>query len=249
MTKISQKRLRIFAGPNGSGKTTLINYFPKKIPLGIVVNADEIEKKLAEENKLNFKTFGIHANVKSLLLHFESGICKHKGFVIDEKNLSVVKNILTIHQLHVNSYIAADIAEYIRLKLLNKGESFSFETVFSHTSKMDFIKKAKSKGYRIYLYFIATESSIINISRVANRVAKSGHSVDNKLIAKRYKRTLNMLFDVVRLTNRAYIFDNSGEYSELVCEVNEGKKVVMRDIDKQPPEWFKKYFYSKALKT
>lgn len=118
--------------------------------------------------------------------------------------------------------------------------------MFSHPSKIEFIKQARAKGYRIYLYFIATESSTINISRVENRVAKSGHYVEPKLIISRYYRTLDNLFEAVKLTNRAYLFDNSGEYAELVCEVTDGKKVKMRDIDKQIPEWFKMYFYTKA---
>lgn len=130
--------------------------------------------------------------------------------------------------------------------MLDAKISFSFETVFSHPSKIEFIKQARAKGYRIYLYFIATESSTINISRVENRVAKSGHYVEPKLIISRYYRTLDNLFEAVKLTNRAYLFDNSGEYAELVCEVTDGKKVKMRDIDKQIPEWFKMYFYTKA---
>ena len=249
MANIPPKRLRIFAGPNGSGKTTLINYFPTKIPLGIVVNADEIEKELKEQHQLNFKQFGVKSTIKSLLKQFETGICKTKQIFITASQIEISQNIIRFNKLEINSYIAADIAEYIRIKLLDSSQSFSFETVFSHPSKLSFMQLAKSKGYRIYLYFIATESSLINISRVENRVAKLGHDVDSKLISSRYKRTLDNLYDAVKLTNRAYVFDNSGEYSELVCEVTDGKKVKMRDIDKQPPEWFKHYFYKKAMKN
>jgi predicted ABC-type ATPase len=241
------KRLRIFAGPNGSGKTTLVNYFPTKIPLGIVVNADQIERELKEKNQLNFKQFSIKVTLKSLLKHFETGICKTKHISITESQILISQNTVRFNKLEINSYIAADIAEYVRRKLLESGQSFSFETVFSHPSKLSFMQLAQTKGYRIYLYFIATESSLINISRVENRVAKLGHEVDSKLISSRYKRTLDNLYDAVKLTNRAYVFDNSGEYSELICEVTDGKKVTMRDIDKQPPEWFKHYFYKKAI--
>jgi predicted ABC-type ATPase len=242
-------RLRIFAGPNGSGKTSLVRNFPKAIKLGVLVNADDIEKELNQTNELALKPYGISINAKSLLHHFAKGICATKGISLKLENIDIKKHKLVIKNLVINSYIAADIAEFIRLKLLSSGKSFSFETVFSHQSKLEFIKLAKANRYRIYLYFIATESADINISRVENRVAKSGHHVDAKIISSRYGRTLDNLFDAVKLSNRAYVFDNSGEYAELICEVTDGRKVVMRDIDKQIPEWFKNYFYTKAIKT
>lgn len=227
----------------------MVQFFPKKIPLGIVVNADEIEKCLREKGVLSFKPYTIKVNAKALLKHFETGICGTKGVVVRESDISIRQNSLRFNHLEINSYIAADIAEFIRIKLLELGISFSFETVFSHQSKLDFMRVAKSKGYRVYLYFIATESALINISRVENRVAKSGHSVDSNLIASRYERTLDHLYDAVKLSNRAYVFDNSGEYSELVCEVTDGKRVIMRDIDESPPEWFKRYFYKKVIRS
>ncbi len=37
------------------------------------------------------------------------------------------------------------------------------------------LKKANELGYKTYLYFIATESPKINISRVKYRVSRGGH--------------------------------------------------------------------------
>lgn len=45
----------------------------------------------------------------------------------------------------MNSYIASDIAEFIRQELLTEGLSFSFETVMSDLSKVDFLNLAKKK--------------------------------------------------------------------------------------------------------
>lgn len=247
MNKTRSPKLRIFAGPNGSGKTSLVNNFPHAIKLGVLVNADDIEKEFVQNGRLNLKPFGIKFTTKALLKHFEIGICGTKKIRFDITNLSIKQGFLSIKSISINSYVAADIAEFIRIKLLKSGRSFSFETVFSHQSKIEFIEQARKSGYRVYLYFIATESSEINISRVENRVAKLGHYVSPDLIVSRYHRTLDNLFKAVKLTNRAYLFDNSGEYAELICEVTEGKKVKMRDIDQQIPEWFKKYFYAKAI--
>ena len=46
-----------------------------------------------------------------------------------------------------HSYQAALIAEQMRSNLIEEGQSFCFETVFSHPSKIDFVGKAKALGY------------------------------------------------------------------------------------------------------
>lgn len=56
-----------------------------------------------------------------------------------------------------HSYEAARIAEAIRLRLLQDGRTFCFETVFSHPSKIDFVASAKALGYEIVLVFIHLE--------------------------------------------------------------------------------------------
>ena len=53
------KRLRIFAGPNGSGKSSLIERVKGIIPLGVYINADEIEKTIRKDNKLDFSDYKI----------------------------------------------------------------------------------------------------------------------------------------------------------------------------------------------
>ena len=247
MTNQPSKRLRIFAGPNGSGKSTIIRSIPDRIPLGFYINADDIEKELRENSFLDFSKFDIHvetSELRSFILKYGMTIQKlndkdfHLRFLVEGNKISVGDTPL-------NSYIAADLAEFIRQKLLETHASFSFETVLSHPSKLEFIKKAKQNGYRIYLYFVATDSPEININRVAIRVAKHGHHVDEQLIRERYKRSLDLLFETVKFTDRAYLFDNSGKYYELVAEITDGKKVEMLDYDKQIPQWFIEYFYLK----
>jgi predicted ABC-type ATPase len=85
------------------------------------------------------------------------------------------------------------LADFIRQQLLINGISFTFETVMSHESKVDFLHKAKSNGYRVYLYFISTEDPEINISRVKVRVAQHGHHVDPEVIKTRYNKSLSHL--------------------------------------------------------
>jgi predicted ABC-type ATPase len=136
-----------------------------------------------------------------------------------------------------NSYHASAICNYIRDQLLLSRQSFSFETVMSHESKIHFLRDAQKMGYRTYLYFVATETPDINVVRVQERVEKGGHPVPEDKIRSRYERSINLLYDAIGFANRAYIFDNSHEQHEpiLIAEYN-GKELIAR-VD-AIPYWF-----------
>ena len=95
-------------------------------------------------------------------------------------------------------------------------------------------------GYRVYLYFIATEDPEINLNRVSVRVAQSGHPVAPDVIKSRYYRSLENLKTAIMKTNRAYIFDNSGSAALLVAKITNGTDVSIYDPAKIP-NWFAKY--------
>lgn len=248
MSKSGPPRLRIFAGPNGSGKSLLSkalkNSSDKRIKIGVFVNADEIEKSLNTEGKLDLKSYKISSNTKEL-----QSFVLEKGMSPSKMNSSEIHKQFKIHSNKIsfsgliNSYIAADIAAFIRKKLLDAGLSFAFETVFSHPSKLEIMREAKEKGYRIYLYFITTEDPTINIDRVKLRVQKGGHPVPEKLISKRYFKTMKLLIPAIKASYRSYLFDNSGEHYELVAFVDPGNIVRITDYDKKIPAWFIKYVY------
>lgn len=84
-------------------------------------------------------------------------------------------------------------AERQRRACLTGGRDFSFETVFSHESKLDFMRDAKTAGYFIRLLFVATDSPRLNVARVAKRVKDGGHDIETDKVVNRYRRTLNLL--------------------------------------------------------
>lgn len=89
---------------------------------------------------------------------------------------------------------------------------------------------------------MATDDPAINVSRVANRVALGGHVVPEDKIISRYHRSLDLLMAAIRHTNRAYIFDNSGDNADgahtWVAEITEGRELEIKSD--WIPEWFER---------
>lgn len=137
------KRFRMFAGPNGSGKSTLIKTIRNDFNIGYFVNADEIEnllnqhKYLLLENYLKKKI--TQKDWEEFIENYQNDIrFKNRTF----PKFSISDNILTlkISTNTIDSYVASVIAEFLRLQLLLETSNFSFETVMSHTSKVDFLQ-------------------------------------------------------------------------------------------------------------
>jgi hypothetical protein len=77
----------------------------------------------------------------------------------------------------IDSYLCARIIDYIRLEFLRLKISFTFETVMSHISKVEFLQEAQRQGFKTYLYYVSTVDPLINIARVQYRVSLGGHPV------------------------------------------------------------------------
>jgi len=238
---LRNRRLRVFGGPNGSGKSTILNQIDSKFDLGYYINADEIEKQLKSTQKVDLTDFGIfdfnHRKFKNAYQnHSIIKKARKDGYEIDLffKNNSIINPDKKSH-----SYEAAFLADILRKELLTLGKKFAYETVMSHESKIDFFKKSQKTGYKKYLYFISTESPIINIERVKQRVELGGHPVAIKKIESRYYNSLKNLKSAVQNTYRTFIFDNSGSKPNLVLEVFKGDEVTF--YNNEIPHWVDKY--------
>ncbi len=107
-----------------------------------------------------------------------------------------------------HSYDAAKIAGHMRSQLLAKGESFCFETVFSHPSKIDFIANAKANGYEVILVFIHLDNLELNLARIDQRVEEGGHAVPPEKVGSRIPRTLEHIKTVIPLCDKVYVLGN-----------------------------------------
>jgi predicted ABC-type ATPase len=89
-----------------------------------------------------------------------------------------------------------------------EGELF-VETVMSHPSKVQLLEEARAAGFKVAVYFVATQSVDLNVRRVQQRVALGGHNVPNDKIRERYPRTLALLPAAIALADEVVLFDNS----------------------------------------
>lgn len=231
----------MFAGPNGSGKSTLKKLLPDEY-LGHYLNPDELEQRLAAGRAVDFGQYGLQVDPEKLTEYLRShSVLQSPRFARSVEQLQVVGNCIDLAGVSVNSYIASALIAFIRQQLLVTRQTFTFETVMSHPSKVDFLRAAKSAGFRTYLYYIATEDPEINLSRVESRVAAGGHDVPHRKVSERYYRSLDLLLEAIRQSNRAYIFDNSTESADHVwiAEITEGREMEV----KSPivPAWFHQY--------
>jgi predicted ABC-type ATPase len=104
---------------------------------------------------------------------------------------------------------AQGIADHRREACLAEKQSFTFETVMSHPSKVDFLARARDAGFATQMFFVGTAGPTINLQRVASRVAQGGHDVPADRIIARWKRTMDLLYGAIEASNRTSIFDNS----------------------------------------
>src|SRR6185503_17880336 len=143
-----------------------------------------------------------------------------------------------IRKRELNSYIASFVATYLAEKLIETKQSFCYETVLSHPSKLALLKQAHKNGYKTYLYFIFTNDWRLNVERIKLRVRQGGHDVDERKIEPRYFRSLNLFSKAASLSDTAFLIDNSQEF-ETIAELRNGKT---KQISSHYPDWFKKYF-------
>lgn len=237
-----KRRLRVFAGPNGSGKSSLVRSLAKEFSrtgefhLRHWINADEIEISLRS---------GIFE------LDPQCGSIDPRSFLIE---LSAAPRVGVTHPFivaaqsaggkiacnphTVDSYVAASIADLLRAHFLNRGDSFSFERVMSHPSKIEFLQRAQAAGYFVYLYFVATRTVEVNLSRIQNRVQLGQHAVPEQKVIDRYARSIKLLPEALKVAHRAFLFDNSGDEPLWFAEKTPDGTIALRIPHSDIPTWY-----------
>jgi predicted ABC-type ATPase len=229
---MSPPKLRMVAGPNGSGKSTLLDDLRGlSFPLGYCLNPDTVEKELVQSARLDLGAWGLRVE-EALLRSFIQG--HPLGSSGTNPMVSVAGDVLTVRPTARLGYFAAMLCDFMRRQWVREKQTFTFETVMSAPDKVELLREALGKGYRTYLYYVCTDSVIINRERVKNRVLQGGHEVPEEKIESRYHRSLKLLPEAIRQSSRSYLFDNSGKAHRLIAEFERGRLMA---LSKELPAW------------
>ena len=118
-------------------------------------------------------------------------------------------------------------------ELLQKGETFAFETTLATKSYKQKIEWAQANGYEVILLFFWLDSPNMAKKRVAQRVAEGGHSIPSETIERRYHNGITNLFAIyIDMVDICYIFDNSEGRKELIAQKERHKDIVIYNNDK-----------------
>ena len=118
-------------------------------------------------------------------------------------------------------------------ELLQKGETFAFETTLATKSYKQKIEWAQANGYEVTLLFFWLDSPNIAKERVAQRVAEGGHNIPLETIERRYYNGIANLFTIyIDIVDICYIFDNSEGRKELIAQKERHKDIVIYNNDK-----------------
>ena len=98
-------------------------------------------------------------------------------------------------------------------------ELFAFETTFSGKGYERKIKKWKSQGYEIIIYFLKLPSVDLAIERVRFRVSQGGHNIPEDIIRRRFEKSWRNFQEIYKqLANSWSVFDTSGKLPVILEE-------------------------------
>ena len=118
-------------------------------------------------------------------------------------------------------------------ELLQKGETFAFETTLATKSYKQKIEWAQANGYEVTLLFFWLCNVAMAKERVAQRVAEGGHNIPLETIERRYYNGITNLFAIyIDMVDICYIFDNSEGRKELIAQKEGHKDIAIYNNDK-----------------
>lgn len=139
------------------------------------------------------------------------------------------------------AYEAARISAGRRLDILARGGDLVTETVFSHPSKLELLRRAKAMGYEVWVLHVGVDSPDLSVARVAHRVGVGGHGVPEGKIRVRYDRCEPLIRQAALLADKGLVYDNSvaGRSPKLVLTFERGRLLAIRP---DPPAWIRRVY-------
>ena len=116
---------------------------------------------------------------------------------------------------------------------ISKNVSFTQETTLSGHRPKAAAKRAKEAGYYIRLYYVGLDTAEESKRRIANRVARGGHDIDEADVERRFAGRWEALRAVLPFCDEAAFYDNDNGFVEVAAYRN-GELILEGD---HRPRW------------
>ena len=175
---------------------------------------------------------GTNGSGKSTLREIDSGskISKH----IDPDAIARVMNPQDPRAVDVAA--GREAIHQFKQALVAK-TSFTMETTLTGNGILRRMEEAKAAGFQVQLRYVGLNSADVNVERVANRVAKGGHHIDEDVIRRRYTESQENLVKAVAICDKTLIRDNSGATPVTYLKIENNQ--ITHLTDKESPNWIK----------
>ena len=108
--------------------------------------------------------------------------------------------------------------------LASKHSDFGFETTLSGVTYVSLLRKLRAQGYQIHLFFLWIPTVEVALARVADRVRRGGHDIPEKVVRRRFQKSIQNLFKLYRpLLDLWMLFDNSETEPRLIAREEVGE--------------------------
>lgn len=99
----------------------------------------------------------------------------------------------------------------LRNKAIFDGKSVLIETTASSTGLINWLIKAKQRGYSISTYYVFINNIELNKLRIAARVKNGGHNIPEEILKRRSIRSQEVFEYFVKISDSFYLIDNTAE--------------------------------------
>lgn len=156
---------------------------------------------------------------------------------------SLVVNALSSNVLYQN-YSYYSYLDYIKPVVgdeengfIEDAEDVLVETILTATNQREYIAELKNAGCKITMYYVGTESPMININRIARKAILKEKECDIDKVYSRFFKSLAGAISLIDHINDLYLLDNSedGEAPVIVGHFHDGK--LMSGLNENAPDW------------
>jgi predicted ABC-type ATPase len=104
---------------------------------------------------------------------------------------------------------------------------FAFETTLSGRRYAPLLRRVKSAGFRLHMFYLWIPGPELALLRIRDRVESGGHNVSERDVRRRFGRTLGNLFSLYRpLLDSLHCFANSSDTPRLIFKDEAGHTMI-----------------------